>query len=318
MTLKKIAEIANVSISTVSRALNDSYDISPKTREAVLLAAEECGYFDKKKRIKQENRRNRSINVAIICPEIRGQDYAEIAEQISQELKKRGSKSIIYCYNFDNDILTELLNQKAADTLCDAVICLGSLKNAEISCEMPIFAMHASERFPYFAPDKNDEINRQVLELFLKRNRSRIAFVGEKHTDDRCRRFSAEAEKMGIELFDEYTAGTRFEQAGKDGAEYLLSKQQLPDAILCGYDAIAFGVIHTLIQHGVRVPEDVTVVGINDITSASFFYGGLTSVKFEYSTVIPELVENVIECVNFGKERAKNFSVSARLVVRNT
>ena len=109
-TLKKISEVANCSLSTVSKALNNCNDISEKTREKILTIAKDMGYFQKKKKIKLENRKKNKFNIAILCPEIESNYYSKMIIDISYELSKYNSDTVIYNYSFDNKRLHELLD----------------------------------------------------------------------------------------------------------------------------------------------------------------------------------------------------------------
>ncbi len=125
-TLKNIAKIANCSVSTVSRAINNCHDVSEQTRTRILEIAKEQGYFQAKKHIKAENRKKNRFNIAIITPEIESSFYSGTLVHITKEISRLNARYVIYDYSFNEAELKKLLDMCQDEMNIDAVICLGT------------------------------------------------------------------------------------------------------------------------------------------------------------------------------------------------
>ncbi len=98
-TLKDIAEIAKVNVSTVSRALNDSPEINEETKQSIMKIAEQLNYFPRKRLAKCKDTKT----IGVICPEINSNYYAEIVNTMENKLKKDGYTIIIGLTNFKSE-----------------------------------------------------------------------------------------------------------------------------------------------------------------------------------------------------------------------
>ncbi len=243
MTLEKIARLANVSVSTVSRALNDSYDISPETRALVLKIAEEQGYLLKKKQVKLENRCRRTVNAAIICPEIYSIHFADIATRLSKEIRAYGSECTVFYYDYDSSVLNELIEKCVNDDKYNAIICMQSIKTPIKDVSIPIITTGGCDEYSRYLVDMNGGMDMQIE--FLKNSGKRsIAFAGESHTKRKYRYVSDKVKENGMNMIYAINSNQRFESAGVDAAEFLLEQQVLPDAVICAYDEIAYGLTY--------------------------------------------------------------------------
>jgi len=105
-----------------------------------------------------------------------------------------------------------------------------------------------------------------------------IAFIGEKLTSKYQRSFAYAMEQYGLTNDLQIITGARFEEAGLCGVEELLAKEKNFTAIVCAYDYIAIGAIKALKNHGLRVPEDVSVIGSDNIPTARHLNKALTTI----------------------------------------
>lgn len=317
MTLKKIAEMANVSVSTASRALNNSYGISEATRKQVVSAAEACGYFAEKKRVKIENRRKDCPSFAIICPEIISSYYSRMAVFLIDFLRENGCDSTLYNTAFSEENHRKLFKKCLDDPDTDAIISFGTLDLKMGKESIPIAFFGKSRDNSSVVHEMTFGIERAVGHLVSK-GRKHIAFVGEQLTLSKQEVFLKICEDFPLVKTDCFCTVQRFEQAGTAAAWYFLNRSEMPDGIICAYDEIAYGLISSLKENGVRVPQDVSVIGINDIPSAPYFFGGLSTVKFEHEEVIKKLVRDMIDDHKSGTVQKREYSVKSTLVLRNT
>ena len=110
----------------------------------------------------------------------------------------------------------------------------------------------------------------------------------------------------------------RIEMAGQDGAEQLLRKTNKYTAILCAYEDIAYGVIHYLKTQGISVPEDISVIGIDNIGFSAFAQTPLTSIDYNAESICLSAWELMAKKVKNRYYKNENVIVPARLVLRES
>lgn len=101
MTYKRIADLAHVSLSTVSKALSGSSDVSRELKEKIIKIAIEQGYFSEKNKVRRDNTDNQSIGIAVICPEIISVTYSHAITNIKNEIEQMGGTASVYMHEFD-------------------------------------------------------------------------------------------------------------------------------------------------------------------------------------------------------------------------
>lgn len=314
MTLKKIAKLANVSVSTVSRALNDSYDIADETKTYILEIAAKSGYFQKKKRTKMDNMSKSSVNIAIICPEIISQFYSGIAQILVKEFKRESSRCIIYNCDFEHDGINAQLKKCINDPEVHGIICLSNATETD-KVDIPFVSFNPTLEHSSIHT-KISNAAEKITEYFEQQGIKKIAFVGEKNTVGKSDVFFNTLSSRQISC-SEFVSDYRFDKAGRQGAEHLL-KNGLPQAVICAYDEIALGLISTLEENGIKVPDDVRVVGINDIPAAKYCFGGLSTISYDFKNVCPQIAKDMLEDIRTGKTVKRKYTVKTDLIIRNT
>ena len=314
-TLKKIAKIANCSVSTVSRAINNCLDVSEQTRAHVLKIAKEQGYFQAKKHIKTENRKKNRFNIAIICPEIESSFYSRTLAHIAKEISRFNARSVIYNYSFDNPELKRLLDMCQDEMNINAIICLGNTNELSCKSNIPFVSATKNEKFTSVAFDASNGI-RSFFEDIEKGNSKSVCFIGEALTKNRKKSFMQVANEFSSLSHYSYESPFRFEEAGHDGGKFLL-QGELPAAVICAYDEIALGLIEQLSKSGVKVPDDLRVLGINDIPTSKYCFGGLSTITFDVEK-IGEMVKDLINSLKKDNYEAHQYTITSKFVKRNT
>lgn len=282
ITHKKIAEIAGVSQATVSKALADSSEINPETAAYIRKIASELGYF----REKCDRRRKSSSylypHVALLVPEIVSWFYAEMVTQIHEEIHRRGGLAQIYVVDFDEAKFNILIDQINREHLADCIISYPDYTYSRNS-EIPILYMSrtsdTSNKSLRIFQDTSAGILEAVRHLKGLGHTS-IGFLGERNTKIKLDSFCTAMKAGGLTVDEDfiYTSAYRFEQIGHDGVRTLHFRGTMPTALIAAYDEVAFGAISELHMLGYRVPEDVSVIGCNDIPYASYSDPPLTTI----------------------------------------
>ena len=297
MTLRELANEAGVSVSTVSKAFKNSKEISPETQQKIFKIAEKHGCFYKYYKKKYEKR-----VVAIICPEIRSSYYSEQTEYIQQQLAEKNIVTIIATDNFDAKWQVALLELLAEHSKVDGIIVLGHCTVPK-GIEIPVVVLGAANGTDTCKIPLQKTMDDAVS--YLKSlGHSHITFISEALTTSSLQRYCLSMKKYHLPEHH-ITAEGRFEQAGTDGVRRLLKSKHPCTALICGYDNMAIGAIKELKRHGLKVPEDYSVIGINNISTAEHLETGLTTIDCAYRaacdflcSLLIKKMENPYYCSN--------------------
>ncbi|MBQ8895092.1 MAG: LacI family DNA-binding transcriptional regulator [Clostridia bacterium] len=275
MTLRELAAEAGVSVATVSKAFKNSPEISLATREQIFEIARKHGCFHKYYKEQYDKK-----VVAVLCPEIKSNHYSEQVEYIQQRLARRNIEVLISTDDFNEKKQQQLIRLLADHAKVDGMIVFELRSPVPKGIEVPVVAVGAMEGVAHADTIQGSSIRTMCAAVaHLKELGHRhIAFIGEGLTT----RTSSVFEKalQQYELPHELTvvAEGRFEEAGRDGVRRLLQRERPFTALICAYDYIAIGAIKELKKQGLRVPEDISVIGINNIRTAGHLEKGLTTI----------------------------------------
>ena len=115
-----------------------------------------------------------------------------------------------------------------------------------------------------------------------------------------------------------YSVEARFEQIGHVAALQILEQKERPTAILAAYDEVAIGLVSTLMQHGIRVPEDISVMGINNIPSAAHAQIPLTTVETFSEEQYAMAVDVLYDRIRDENRPVRHIVIEHRIIERET
>lgn len=319
ITHKKIAEIAHVLPSTVSKALSDSKEISEELKESIVKIAMDEGYFAQKSKRKIEYSSEKSVAVAIVCPEIISIAYAGEISAIKNELELKGAVVSVYIYDFNSEKLKNIIESINVGKRADGIILFGAFPS-EVKSSIPIVGI---DRFRADYDTVYCDINGyfdDIINYLKKLGHKKIGFIGEKHTTAKLEAYKKSLSKYNLTADPEniYIINERFESIGYTAAEKLLKRNELPTAIICAYDEIALALIKRLTEKGIEIPKKISVVGINDIPMSEYSLIPLTSVhifeKEEAETAVKLLYDKIFNRAN----AIQHISVGHSLIIRKS
>lgn len=330
VTIKEVARFAGVSASTVSRVLTEDPRISEPTRQRVRRAMADLGYHPNA--IAQSLVRQSSDTIGLVMsrparaamaipfyPEIIGgiteratlsRYHVLLVSSTSREDESAQAMSLLRNRKVEGLIH---LASRVSDKLIDSLI---------------------EERFPFVVigrvPDRqvpfvnNDNVAaaRMAVAHLLDEGFKDIAFIGGSPdlvvTIDRLEGYRRELETRRIPLRPEWIACSESTiTAGAAAAERLLSLSPKPQAVFAMDDTIAAGVLKAATKMGLRVPDDLAVVGFNDDPVSGFVEPGLTTVRIPIFEMGCQAVRMLLEIIQTGKAPG-NVVVPAELVVRQS
>jgi DNA-binding LacI/PurR family transcriptional regulator len=325
VTIRDVAAEAGVSITTVSRALNDSGRVGRATRDRVLSAAQRLGY--------EPNDLARSLHgkatgtVAVLVPDITNPFFPELVKGV-QEVATTHGKLLLLCQTSeDTDVaVQELLHLRRKRV--DGVVLVGGLAGGDklsgALAGLPVVTVDRDTTIDGASVVRSDHRRggRLATEHLIELGHEHIAHVrGPAHlsvAQDRHDGYREALEEAGLP-YDEslVVAGDFLEEGGYDGLRTLRRRRRPFTAVFCGNDLMAIGAMRALEDVGLGVPDEVSVVGFDDIHLASYLRPGLTTVHQPIQTLGRRAAALLIGSVMNDEEPA-NEVLDVHIVRRQT
>lgn len=322
MNQKTIAKLAHVSPSTVSKALSGSKEISGEVIERVRKVALEVGYFQQKNSRKLEYQRKQAAVIAILCPEIVSIHYSRIVTAAIRAIEKRGGKATVYVSGFEKESIEELAVMLTMREMADAMIIIEGLRFEYRGGGwlLPIAYIGCSDYYDSVAVDLDEAVYRCIAYL-RQLGHTRIGYIGEPYTKMKLDSFLQAMERQGLQTLKEdcYEVDARFEEIGKQAVRQMLGKgTNMPTAVLAAYDEIALAAIAEFEKQGVRVPDQISVVGMNDVPYAAYARPSLTTLRFFLEEQCDLAVEMLYERIFQKRTEPRHIRLKAQLMIRES
>ena len=326
VTIKDVARVVGVSPSTVSRALNDSPLIREETKARIRRIAQELGY--ERNELARGLVKGASGAIGLVIPDITNPFFAEVTRGVGEVAHARGY-GVILC-NTEEDPDRErsyirLLRRKRVDGLIlTSVTAEDPYLKALARSKTPfVLVSRACQLVPAPYVGVDDRLGgRLAVEHLVELGHRRIGFIGGpadvQSSLDRLAAFEAVLTEHGIPVREEWISFSDFTQrAGYRAGKELLRRKVRPSAVFAANDVVALGVLQAADELGLRVPEDLSVVGYDDISYAGLPRIELTTVaqpSFEMGKIAAEWLLSVLE----GGPRRLYRLLTPKLVVRRT
>ncbi len=285
MTIKEIAKALGISQSTVSKALNNATDVSEKTRKKVQEYAESVGFS-----VKSNQPQKR---ICMIFENMNSQSNLQVGYSVLMGFQHAAN-------NYHYEVVVEHCTDVDAPNLKDlcrdnnfiGVMVLGSKLTSDIikqveTTDIPVMLMDSYVKNPKVSCISSDNINSisAIVERLVEDGHKRIGFLcGEKSSVVSRERFAGYVTALSscdIE-YDESLVqyGNFTEEGGRACADYFANTNAT--AVVCASDIMAIGLIHGLKERGLKVPEDISVSGFDDLDITRYFSPTLTTVKQDF------------------------------------
>jgi len=287
ITIKDIAKRAGVSHSTVSRALHGSHLISDATVERIRRIAVEMGYFPSA--TARSLKTNRSHALGVIVSNIDDPFFSEILQGIEEIAQENGYSMFMAASQRDPEreqVIVQDMRERHVDGL---ILCSTSFSAEQrrklLEYGVPIVMVNnqAAEEYRYSIYHDDVDGSRQTAHHLIALGHQHIAYLGNslsgRTTLDRLTGFRQEMDAAGLLIPAAYiheVPGGRAED-GLAGVDHFINLPQRPTAILCFNDMLAIGVLNGLHKNGIRVPEDISVVGFDNIVFSAYTNPPLTT-----------------------------------------
>lgn len=283
-SIKDIAKALGMSVSTVSLALNDKPRVSKKTRELVKSKAKELNYV--KNGIAADLQRKKTNIILFVCNDASRSFFATIINQLQRATSNFGYDFLISTtYGNHTSTAERFIREHRADA---AIICTNTISDKFIIDnaheKFPIVVLgrkvEGEHIFSYFGNESSESL--PTTDYLISSGHRNIAFVkgaaslGTKRTFEQ---FKISLEKNNIPLNENFIfdANGASYQHGYDITEKIFPYINEIDSIQYSTDDIAIGGIMYLLEKGIKVPDDISIVGKNNIKESKFIYPGLTT-----------------------------------------
>jgi LacI family transcriptional regulator len=325
-TLADVARLAGVSQMTASRALNGRAGVSRETRDEVLRIASDIGYVVNRTAQKLSGGRNGIIG--IITPTLDTQFSSELILGAGRAARAAGCEVLIYTMSDEDrrlhhDVLG--LVRQFSDALLAILprdsLWLDSLAKANLPVVV-IDQRGTMHRFPSVSVD-NYGGAQLAVEHLIELGHTRIAFLGGgdsiEGVRDRQRGYVDALARHGLPHAPELIAsGDLSQMTAFEVVSRLLDLADPPTAIFTANDQSAFGAIAAAREAGLRVPDDISVVGFDDIPMAEQFHPALTTVRQPFQQMASSAVNTLLAQVAGNDTGAQRVMFAAELVVRDS
>ncbi len=325
-SIKDIARLARVSHPTVSRALQNSPLVNAKTAEKIRRIAKESGYRASAVARGLVTRRTRTIGLVVTT--VADPFTSEVVSGIEQTANDHGYCVYLADSNADPERERKVV-QAFAEQRVDGIIVTSSRVGALYlplleEMRVPIVLLNDQHpgAFVHSVMICNQEGSRMVAEHLVGLGHQRIAYIGDQfgYQSD-AERFAGYREALdaaGILFFPELVVrGDGKPEAGMRAMDALLALRNPPTAVCCYNDMTALGAMRSIHIHGLRVPEEISIVGFDDLFVASYTQPPLTTVRQPMRRMGQLAMENLIKLLT-GEESVVRIKVNAELVVRES
>jgi LacI family transcriptional regulator len=330
VTLRDVARVAGVHPATVSRALNEETRalVNEETARRVLKAAEELGYQPNP--IARGLKTNRSYTIGVLIPDLTNPLFPPILRGIEDRLETAGYTPLIA--NTDNDPERELLDSQAMRARqVDGIIAATARRDhrlhdalLEAGIELVLVNRRQSE-LPVSSATADDRMGMRLsVEHLLSLGHTRIAHLGgpldystglDRH-DGFHEAMRAAGREPDPELVLVAEAFTESEGARLCGQ--LMGEGREFTAVAAANDLLALGCYDVFAERGVRCPEEISVVGFNDMPFAARFQPPLTTIHIPHYEIGKEAAQLMLERLQDGDSAPREIQLEPNLVVRGS
>ncbi|MFN7117000.1 MAG: LacI family DNA-binding transcriptional regulator [Saprospiraceae bacterium] len=310
ITIKDIAKALNLSTSTVSRALRDSYEINPETKQLVLEYAERMNY--RPNPIALSLRENKSWAIGVIVPEIANHFFSQAINGIEETANRRGYHVMIFQSNESYEREVANVGHIVARKV-DGLLISMSNQTSDVThlkelhqqgLPLVMFDRVSDELSTHKVVADNFNGAFQATERLIAAGRQRIAHITSSPflyiTRERLAGYRAALERYGVP-FDEQLirySGAFDVRYVRQHVEELLALDPKPDAFFTASDRLALGCLEALHNLQVRIPQDVAMIGFTNIHAAHLLSPALSTVvqpAFDMGKTAADLLIDLIE-----------------------
>jgi len=329
VTIKDIAKALNISVATVSRALRNTYDVNPETRQQVLAKAIEMKYKPNFNAIGLV--KNSSNNIGIILPVITNYYFSTVITGIQEVAFKNGFNMVLYLTNDSAKRESEILDELSFSNIDGLLICVSSMPDQSDHFQRVIDNGIPIVFFDRVASDiktskiMQDDFNGayKAVEHLVRSGYKKIAHIagpsGMFFTEKRLEGYLSALRAHKLQVNKQWIIHSGFSQKyGETDMLQLLACRQRPDAVFAANDRKAIGAMVTLKKHNIEIGKQMGVIGFTNDPMAEIVHPSLTTVEepaLEIGRISCELLIKHIIKKNFVP---REIILPGKLIIRDS
>ena len=323
-TLKDIATEAGVSLATVSRVLNDDPTLSVKeeTKHRILEIAEKLEYKTSNTKALATSKKQQQHFMAVYNykqeAEVNDPYYLSIRYGIETQCSKLGIE-LTNCYN--GEIADK--NSKVSGIILVGRNSSNVLDKVKSLSDNICFVDFSDTHSPYDSVDIDlARVSKEITDFFVAQGYQRIGFIGGQDVpevaDIREEAFTEYGQLKGVVSSKDIYRGEFTSSSGYKLAKEMLATGDYPSALFVASDSIAIGVLRAIHEHGLKIPEDIALISVNDIPTAKFTFPSLSTVRIHSEMMGIQGVNLLVEKIRDGRTLPLQVYVPSKLKLRDT
>jgi len=330
VTIVELAKMAGVSTATVSRVINNTGQVDAEKRKLILNLIEEHHY--RANYIAKALQSSKSNTVGFIVPHINSPYFAQLFFETELIAQKQGLTLMLCNSEGILDVESKLLNTLVSANV-RAIVFMGGrvdditldekyLKELEnINKEVPLISCVEIPEFSGIQICENQvQSSEDLLKHLAETGRKEIALVGGmshiRTTIQKRKEILDCAGKYGIHVQDEIIECGYSVDGGKQAMEEMKKWKKLPDAVICVNDLVAIGLLSEMQRNKIKVPEEVAIIGYDNMEVSQYIYPGITTLATDYKAYAQALVDTI--CKIDDIEDNYKMSLPRDLIIRGT
>jgi len=327
-TIREIAELAGVSVATVSRVANNSGYVSAKTRRAVESVIRKHGYTANRNARALSGRRTGLVGVTV--PRIHPTYFSVIVDGAAEALYERDMRVVVCPTLHEHDREVSLLERLMQGTTDGGLLVLPEESSRELRTLMThgyrFVVVDPRERIAEEVPTVSaanasgaDQLTRHLLGLGHRRIAAITGPRGWVATEERQLGYRAALSTAGVLPDPTLMLESDFSVAGgHEATAHLLALRDPPTAIFAFNDQLAIGAMHAALEHGLRIPHDLSIVGFDDTIEAALVMPALTTVRQPLAEMGRMAVTLLLRLLENQRIEALHVELATQLVVRSS
>ena len=326
VTSLEVAKLAGVSQSAVSRVFTPGASVSKKTNEKVRSAALELGY--RPNILARSLITGKSRIIGLVVSHLDNYFYPEALELLSNALQKKGYHVLVFMAsktsgNID-DVVDEILDYQVDAIILASIAMSSNLTNRCVAAGVPVMLFNRGQDDDRFSTVTSDNFlgGQKVARFLIAGGHKRIGYIagweGASTQHDREAGFIEELKQHGRSLYAR-EVGNFVQDDARQAARKMFTKKEIPDAVFVASDDMAFAVMDVIrFELGLKIPEQVSVVGYDDVPVSSWPAYDLTTVRQPANRMVAETVSIILECIENTETKPLRIEIDGPLILRGS
>tara|TARA_B100000959_G_scaffold70082_2_gene74252 strand:- start:996 stop:2009 length:1014 start_codon:yes stop_codon:yes gene_type:complete len=326
VTSLEVAKLAGVSQSAVSRVFTPGASSSKKTNELVRKAAIELGY--RPNILARSLITGKSRIIGLVVAYLDNYFYPEALELLSSALQKKGYHVLVFMAaktagNID-DIVDEILDYQVDGIIAASVAMSSELATRCGAAGVPVVLFNRTQDDKRLSAVTSDNIlgGQKVAEFLIATGHRKIGYIsgweGASTQRDREKGFKDELIRNQLSVFSREVGNFNSDEA-RQAARRMFTAEEIPDAVFVANDDMAFAVMDVIrFELGLKIPEDVSVVGYDDVPVASWPAYNLTTVRQPANRMVAETVSILMDSIENKSNEPRRIEIDGPLIIRGS